>query len=312
VSPPILQQTGRTEVIYRGRKLTYFGGCDYFRLASDPRVLAALESGLRKYGLNVAASRQTTGDHRIYHLLEERLEQFFNVQKAVLLPTGYVANLAAAEVLARSRRFLYIDEKAHRSLCSAAIGAGLRQRVFRHRDANHLSAVMAKGGENCLVFTDGLFGHDGSIAPLPAYLEALPDRAFVMVDDAHGAGVLGARGQGTPEFYGLRDPRIIQTITLSKAFGVFGGAVLGAREAVGEVRKSSYFSTSTPLPLPLAAAVLTALQLLRPASSLRHNLAANVSFVKKALNKESFSIPDDRLEPAVPPNLGELSGPLTW
>src|SRR5206468_8229519 len=97
-----LQQLDRTYVRFHGRKLSYFSGCDYFRLASHPRVIAALQDGVKKYGLNVAASRLTTGNHVLYRQLEERLADFFCAENALLVSTGYLTNLAAAQALARN------------------------------------------------------------------------------------------------------------------------------------------------------------------------------------------------------------------
>src|SRR5438874_1021119 len=98
--PPPLQQVGRTRVLCQNRKLSYFGGCDYFRLSSHPAVVAALHAGLKKYGLTVAASRKTTGNHTLYEKLEERLADFFAVPDAVLMSSGYATNLVVAQTLA--------------------------------------------------------------------------------------------------------------------------------------------------------------------------------------------------------------------
>ena len=117
--PPPLQQTDRTFVLAGGRKVTYFGGCDYFRLSSHPAVLAAMSKGLERFGLNVAASRKTTGNHRLYELLEERLAGFFGVEAAVLVSSGYVSNLAVAQALAGQFTHALLDDGAHNSLVDA-------------------------------------------------------------------------------------------------------------------------------------------------------------------------------------------------
>src|SRR5437870_3658525 len=113
--PEPLQQLDRTYVRFRDRKLSYFSGCDYFRLASHPKVIAALQAGGRKYGLNVAASRLTTGNHVLYRQLEQRLADFFDAEDALLVSTGYLANLVVAQALARNCSHALIDEKAHPS-----------------------------------------------------------------------------------------------------------------------------------------------------------------------------------------------------
>src|SRR5215813_10996451 len=98
--PETLQQIDRTYVLFRGRKLSYFSGCDYFRLSSHPRVIEAVQNGIRKFGLNVAASRLTTGNHQLYQQLEQALADFFEAQAALVVPTGYLANLVVAQTLA--------------------------------------------------------------------------------------------------------------------------------------------------------------------------------------------------------------------
>src|SRR4051812_48816423 len=118
--PEPLQQIDRTYVRFRGRKLSYFSGCDYFRLASHPRVIAAVEAGLSQYGLNVAASRMTSGNHRLYLDLEAELARFFGAESAVLVPSGYLADLVAAQALAGEFSHALIDEAAHAALVDAS------------------------------------------------------------------------------------------------------------------------------------------------------------------------------------------------
>src|SRR5947209_8989923 len=118
---PLLQQIDGTYVRYGRRQLSYFGGCDYFRLSSPPAVVAAVRTGLKKYGLTVAASRKTTGNHSLYETLEKRLAEFFGVPDAVLLSNGYATNLVLAQALAGKFSHALIDERAHGSLVDAAI-----------------------------------------------------------------------------------------------------------------------------------------------------------------------------------------------
>jgi 7-keto-8-aminopelargonate synthetase-like enzyme len=136
-----------------------------------------------------------------------------------------------------------------------------------------------------MLLTDGMFAHDGSVAPLTKYLKKLPEDAVILVDDAHGAGVVGKTGKGSVEHEGVSRKRIIQTITLSKAFGTYGGAILGAsslRQRI--IDHSKMFLGSTPLPLPLANAAIRSVQILKSDKSLRQRLIANTDFVKSALS----------------------------
>jgi len=281
-----LQQIGRTEVRYRGRTRLYFSGCDYFRLARHPAVWRAVRQGLRRYGLNVASSRLTTGHHLLYQRLERALARFFGAESAVLVPAGYVANLAVAGALAGRFTHALLDARAHVSLRDAAQLLGCPVRRFRHRDVADAGRLIRRCGRRAriLLLTDGLYAGQGTAAPVAEYLRLLPASGRVLLDDAHGAGVLGRRGRGTPEWAGADRGRIIQTITLSKAFGVYGGAVLCSRALRRQIlRNSRLFAGSTPLPLPLAHAALAALGLHRRHPEWRARLHANAARVKSAL-----------------------------
>src|SRR5438552_14662192 len=144
--PPPLQQLDRTFVRFRHRKLSYFSGCDYFRLASHPKVIAALQTGVKKYGLNVAASRLTTGNHVLYRQLEQRLADFFDAENALLVPSGYLTNLVVAQALARNFSHALIDEKSHPSLADAARFLDCPVVQFRHRDSADVGRSVRRCG----------------------------------------------------------------------------------------------------------------------------------------------------------------------
>ena len=294
LAPP-LRQIDRTYVLYQSRKLTYFGGCDYFRLSSHPTVLAAIQSGLKKYGLTVAASRKTTGNHPLYEKLEEQLADFFDVPDAVLLSNGYVTNLVVAQTLAGTFSHVLLDERAHASLVDAAVFFDCPIVRFPYRNAVAVTRIVQRIGQQSrpVLLTDGMFSHDGELAPINAYLRVLPRDAAILLDDAHGAGTLGKTGKGTVEQPGVRSNRIIQTISLSKAFGVYGGAVLGQRSLCNRIReRSRFFGGNTPLPLPLVNAALRAVQIVKSDKSLRLRLERNLRYVKGELCRTGFSIAD--------------------
>ncbi|HZM02664.1 MAG TPA: pyridoxal phosphate-dependent aminotransferase family protein, partial [Candidatus Saccharimonadales bacterium] len=252
--PEPLQQIERTRVLYRNRKLSYFAGCDYFRLSSHPKVMRAVATGLKKYGLNVAASRLTTGNHVLYAKLEAALSRFFGAPAALLIGNGYATNCVVAQALRDDFTHVVIDAKAHPSLRDASRFFNAPVLEFQHRDAQDLARVLAGAGRHVkpILLTDGV-STLGELAPLAEYLKILGPSGFILVDDAHGAGVLGKTGRGTPEAAGVSRQRIIQTTTLSKAFGVYGGVILSARSLREKmVAGSSVLAGSTPLPLPLA------------------------------------------------------------
>ncbi len=291
VSPP---QIDRTHVRQDGRKLVYFGGCDYFRMSRHARVWRALRGGLEQFGLNVAASRTTSGNHPLYGRLERELAAFFGVESATLAPNGWAPNLMVAQALTGQFSHVLIDEQAHPSLADAALFVGCPIVKFRHGDAGDLSRVLARLARcRPLVMSDGMFPRDGSVAPVPDYLQLLPRGGLLLLDDAHAAGVLGATGRGTAEHFQVASPRIVQTITLSKAFGVFGGAVLGKQKLQKEiVNRSKVFIGTTPLPLPLTAAALASLKILRAGGRLRERLLSNARYVRQELGKRGVAVPD--------------------
>ena len=291
-----LQQLGHSRVSWRGRKLDYFSGCDYFRLASHPAVLKAATDGLKKFGLNVAASRLTTGHHKVYETLERELLVFFAAEDALLVSTGYLTGAIVAQALAGNFSHALIDARTHPALLDAASHLGCPVVSFKHRNADDLASVIARCGQRArpMVLTDGMFSHDGSAAPLRSYLKFLPHNGMILLDDAHGAGVLGKKGQGTVEFEGVSRRQIIHCITLSKAFGVFGGAILGTHELRQKIlERSRSFVGSTPLPLPLANAALHSVKILKTkGKAWRRRLNANAEYVKAALQKAGFEIPE--------------------
>jgi 7-keto-8-aminopelargonate synthetase-like enzyme len=294
IEPEPLQQVDRTFVRFRGRKLSNFSGCDYFRLASHPQVMKALKMGLSQYGLSVSASRLTTGNHTLYRRLEEDLARFFGAPSALLLGGGYLANLAVAQALSGQFSHALIDEHAHPSLNDAARFLDCPVLRFKHRATAELQLAVARCGPGAklIVLTDGMFSRDGSAAPLSEYLEVLPEDAQLLVDDAHGAGVLGKTGKGTLEHEGVRRERVVQTVTLSKAFGAFGGAILctkALRECI--VSRSELFAGSTPLPLPLASAAQQACSLIRASRRFQEALRHNSRLGKEQLRAAGLPLP---------------------
>jgi glycine C-acetyltransferase/8-amino-7-oxononanoate synthase len=220
--------------------------------------------------------------------LEEKFAAFFGAQSALLVSGGYVTNLIVAQALAGTFSHAIVDEKAHPSLWDAARILDCPIVKLRHRNTQDLEQVVRRCGPGArlMLMTDGMFAHDGSVAPLAKYLEIIPKDALILVDDAHGAGVLGQTGKGSLEHEAVGRKQIIQTVTLSKAFGAYGGAIL----VTGRLRKriigqSKMFLGSTPLPLPLANAAIRSVQILKTDRSLRARLTANVKLVKDALHR---------------------------
>lgn len=291
--PEPLQFVGLNTVRLGRRCFDYFSGCDYFRLARDRRVARAAIQALKKHGLNVAASRRTTGNHAIYGQLEAELAQFFAAPSALVLPDGYDAPIAAAQALAPECEHLFVDEFAHAALRDAARMFRVKAQEFGHHDAAGLARCLAKckPGSCPVVLTDGMFAHDGSVTPLHRYLQILPPRGLLLVDDAHGVGLIGATGQGSLEHEGVNRQCIIQCGTLSKAFGAYGGFILAStawRRRIME--RSRLFAGTTPLPPLLAGAALAALRILGRDRGRRKRLQRNARYLRDALRAAGWEI----------------------
>lgn len=274
-----LQQVDRVYVRSKGRKLLYFGGCDYLRLSSDPSVVRAVEAGMRRWGLNVAASRMTTGNHSLYETVEGEIADFFKAEAAVLTSNGYLTNMVVAQGLSGEIKTVLVDERSHVSMLDALLLLKAKVVLFPHRDPRAFAARLKtmRDRDGLAILTDGMFSHDGSLAPLKEYREIAGEDAFMWVDDSHGAGILGRSGKGTVEISGLQRRNLIQTVTFSKGFGVYGGAVVCER-AIRDLilEKSRIMVGNTPLPLPLVSGISKALSIVKRGGRSRERLRANV------------------------------------
>lgn len=272
--PTPLPRINATQVMLDRRRLDYFAGCDYLGMAHHPVVRDALIRAAHSQGVGVSASRKTTGNHPVYLELEAALSGFFEAPRALLASTGYTANLIAAQGLADRFSDVFLDERSHPSLRDAARFLNARVRTFRHRDPEHL-ARLQRGlptRARIAVLTDGVFARDGAVAPLWEYQQILRPSAWLWVDDCHGAGILGTHGRGSLELEGIHRRHVLQVITLSKAFGTHGGAVLADDTVIDAIlARSDCHAGSTPPALPIAAAALAAVEFCRmnPARRLR-------------------------------------------
>jgi 7-keto-8-aminopelargonate synthetase-like enzyme len=189
---------------------------------------------------------------------------------------------------------ILMDGGAHLSLRDATRFFAGPVLEFKHRDAADLARQLLRlrGKARPLLLTDGLFARDGELAPLAAYLKILPTRGMILLDDAHAAGMIGATGKGTVEYASVPRRRIIQTITLSKAFGCYGGAILcEARLRQKLMTGSAMFAGSTPLLLPLTNAALKSMEVLQGDPGLRCRLSQNTQYVKTTLRARGLSVP---------------------
>ena len=261
-----------------GRQLLSFCSNDYLGLANHPEVVKAMQAGAARWGVGSGASHLVNGHSSAHHALEEELAAFTGRPRALLFSTGYMANMGVIAALCGRGDYVFEDRINHASLLDGGLLSQAQMQRYRHSDAIALNQKLAKhdNGEK-LVVTDGVFSMDGDIAPLPTLSQTAKQHdAWLMVDDAHGFGVLGKNGGGCVEHFGLNIEEVPILIgTLGKAFGTFGAFVAGPEEMIEYlIQKARPYIYTTALPPAVAEASSTSLKLLQTEIWRREKLQA--------------------------------------
>lgn len=282
----VLESAQGTCVTVDGKSYLSFCSNDYLGLANHPRLITALQQGAQHYGVGSGASHLVSGHTRAHHDLEEALAAFVDKPAALLFSSGYLANLGMVQALAGRGDTVFADKLNHASLNDAAHLSRATFKRYRHNDLAQLAQLMEQTqGRRKLVVTDAVFSMDGDIASLPELL-VLCERydAWLLVDDAHGFGVLGEQGRGSLSHFGLVSPRIIYMATLGKAAGVSGAFVAAEQVVIDTLLQNarSYIYT-TASPPALASALLESLQLIRDEAGRRAHLCELIQQLKNAL-----------------------------
>jgi 8-amino-7-oxononanoate synthase len=255
-------------------------------------VRRALTRAAAGAGVSVAASRLTSGNHPVYVRLESVLRRWLDFPAAILTGSGYSAPAMAAQALAKRVTHFLLPTPVHGCLEDAAQSGGPQIVRFRDRDPESLADALHKTGRHASIalLTEGLSGHDGTVPPLAKYLELLPARSWMVVDDAHGIGTLGGHGRGVLEHLRVRDRRVLLTITFSKALGTHGGALLGPDWLSRAVKtQCRAYAGGTPLPPPLVAATLEAIRILRrDGPPMRRRLENHLRRIRAVLDIPGF------------------------
>jgi len=286
-----IESADGVHVVAGGRRLVSFAGCDYLGLARHPEVIRAARRSLADCGVGAGASRTTTGTWTAHADLEHALAAWMNAEDCVLLPSGWVAGTALCAALAPEAESVLLDAGAHPALRDAARLTGLPVREFAHFDAR--AAARAADSGRPLVLIDGVDVTRGALAPLPA-LSRLAARTGgrVVVDDAHGIGVLGPYGHGAAAALGAAGPRVHVAGSLSKALGAHGGFVTGSRDLCDAVRKRfAGYSGGTPIPPSTAAAAAVAVRLASGGDDLRLRLRANAALLRRRFRVLGLDVP---------------------
>lgn len=290
-APFIMSGAPGPETVINGRKCLYFGGTGYFALQGNPALVRAAAASMKKYGVHAAASRSGFGTTPLLLETEKKIAAYFGTGDALYFASAYLSSLFMAQGLADRFDVAFADETSHFSVLDGAFAARKPVVLYRHSDAGDLGAKLKsrlKANQRPLVITDGVFPTYGEIAPLPELLKALaPYGGMLCVDDAHGVGVLGRRGRGTCEHFGLElSDDLIMSGTLSKAFGGYGGFIPASPDIIQKLKRGAgVYGGASAVPAPMAAASLTGLDLLRRHPEWRTKLRHNVARLKKGLRK---------------------------
>ena len=268
-----------SRVLVEGRLLRVFCSNDYLGLAQHPEIIAALQTASAQFGAGSGAAHLVTGHSAPHQGLEAELAAYTGRERALLFSTGYMANLGVLAAFAGRGEAVLQDRLNHASLIDGARLSGARLLRYRHADAHDAALVLAERGDCAVIATDGLFSMDGDVAPLRELAAiAARHRAWLLVDDAHGLGVLGASGRGSLELAGL-DAKAAPLLvgTLGKAFGCFGAFVAGDADVIEFILQHARTCTyTTALPPGVAAAASAALRVSQRESWRREQLHARV------------------------------------
>ena len=272
-----LQTACRPRVTIDGREMLAFCSNDYLGLAAEPALIAALAEGAARWGAGAGASHLVSGHYAVHDALEARLADFTGTERALYFSTGYMVNMGIAAALAGRGDAIFADRLNHASLVDGALLARASHHRYAHADTAALGrALAASEAPRKVILTDGVFSMEGDVAPL-AELLALAEAhdAWLVVDDAHGFGVLGPQGRGSLAEAGLAHWRLILVGTLGKAAGLSGAFVAGQREVIEwlmQTMRTYIFTTGAPP--AVAHALLTALDLIEPGDARRARLDA--------------------------------------
>ena len=297
-----LESPQDSEVVVNGKRVIMIGSNNYLGLTNHPRVKEAAITAIEKFGSGCAGSRFLNGNLEIHEELEKKLARFFRKESALVFATGYQTNLGAISALLGRNDVAIIDKYDHASIidgCRLSFG---KVKKYRHNDMRDLERVLDQTrGKGKLIIVDGIFSMEGDIADLPSIVKlAKAYEARIMVDDAHGIGVLGNGGRGTAEHFNLENEVDLIMGTYSKSLAAIGGFVAGSYEAINfikHVARSMIFSAS--LPPVLVATVSEALDIIDEQPQLRETLWRNTHKMLKGYKTLGFDTGDSET-PIIP------------
>ncbi|MDP1715089.1 MAG: glycine C-acetyltransferase [Anaerolineales bacterium] len=292
-----------------GKKVLNFCSNNYLGLANHPALIAAAKKATDEMGVGPAAVRSIAGTMTLHVELEKRLAEFKGVEAALTFQSGFTANLATVPALASKEDVIFSDKLNHASIIDGCRLSGAKIIAYEHIDVKSLEEQIKANlsqYRRALIITDGVFSMDGDIAPLPDIYEvAKKYDILLMVDDAHGEGVLGKGGRGIVDHFGLHGKVDVEVGTMSKAFGVVGGIVAGKAVIIEWLRQRGRpFLFSSAVTVPDAAACLAAVDLLEDSTQLVDKLWDNANYFKAEMKTLGFNTGVSET-PITPVMLGE-------
>lgn len=311
----LLESAQGVRLTVDGRELLNFCSNDYLGLAADPRLAAALQQAASQFGVGSGASHLVCGHSAEHHALEEELAAFTGRERVLLFSTGYMANTGVIQALVGRGDAVFEDDLNHASLIDGGRLSRADYIRYRHNDMQDLAGKLRQStAERKLVVTDGVFSMDGDIAPLNELATlAQQHDAWLMVDDAHGFGVLGAQGGGVAELFGLTAAQLPVLVgTLGKAFGTFGAFVAGS-EALIEylINHARSYIFTTALPPAVAAATRASLRIVREEGERRERLRELIEFFRRGAGTLGLELMQSET-PIQPIVLGSNERALAW
>ncbi|MDH5691623.1 MAG: 8-amino-7-oxononanoate synthase [Gammaproteobacteria bacterium] len=311
----ILSSAAGAEVKLNENGTRCFCSNDYLGLANHPEIAQAAISAIEKYGVGSGAAHLICGHHQLHHQLEEELADFLGQERALLFSTGYMANIGVITALTDKHDTVYEDKLNHASLIDAGRYSDAELVRYPHADMENLaSRLKNSSAQRKIIVTDGVFSMDGDVAPLKEITQlAKQHRAWTMVDDAHGIGVIGEQGKGSPSHLGLTPSDIdIHMGTLGKAFGV-SGAFVAAREMIIEtlIQEARTYVYTTAMPPALAAAALTSLSIIKKEDWRRAQLKERIHQFRKGATQLGLELlpSETAIQPII---LGDAQKALQW
>jgi glycine C-acetyltransferase len=296
-------------LVVDGKKVLNFCSNNYLGLANHPRIVEATRKATETYGVGPGAVRSIAGTMDLHIELEKRLAAFKGVEAAITFQSGFNANLATIPALVGKEDVIFSDRLNHASIIDGCRLSGAKVIAYEHNSADALEEAIKENlskYRRALVVTDGVFSMDGDVAPLDQLYEVTKKYdLLLMVDDAHGEGVLGKGGRGIVDHFGLHGKVDIEVGTMSKAFGVMGGVVAGDKVIVEWLRQRGRpFLFSSAMTVPDAAACLAAVDLLEESTELVDRLWDNGNYFKAEMSKLGFETGASET-PITPVMLGE-------